>query len=266
MDDTMNQLPVEIEPRVVRIGLKRAMLRSRESQLCVLGPTSIRFIGISDPRMMVSWEHPAVGPITPCFHVFPTFVIRLLTSTLGQELTRLSLGTVGQETVLELADKNGQYALHWPSDLRQFLAPPEFAYMLAVPKDMLALRYLSLSDAAHQAIANLVNLQAMQNIPSEKLAILVDFSASHLMLAGRTIVHGTSGAYYFDPRLLIRALELIKSNTVRVGMVPLPLKHRAVLTILADQDGWRVQCALLSIGMDTQKLYPLPEQVVAGRR
>ena len=259
----MNQLPIEIEPRVVRTGLKRAMLRSRESLLCVLGPTSIRFIGISGQRMMVSWGHPVTGPATPSFHVFPTFVLRLLTTTLGQELTHLSLGTKGKETVLELTDKNGQYALHWPSDLRQFLAPPEFAHMLAVPKDMLGLRYLGLSDAAHQAIANLLNLQAMQNIPSEKLAILVDFSASHLTLAGRTIVHGASGAYYFDPRLLIRALELIKSNTVRVGMAPLPLLHRAVLTIMADQDGWRVQCALLSIGVDTQKLYPLPQQVAA---
>ena len=63
----MNQSPVEIEPRIMRIGLKRAMTRSGETLLCVLGPTSIRFIGISGLRMMVSWEHPLTGPAAPRF-------------------------------------------------------------------------------------------------------------------------------------------------------------------------------------------------------
>jgi len=256
----MNLLPVQIEPRVMRIGLKRAMTGSRDNLLCVIGPTSVRFIGIGGLRMMVSWEHALSGPAQARVCVFPAFVSRLLTGALSQEITQAALSIAAQETVLEFADKDGPYALHWPADLRQFLAPPEFAHMLAVPKHMLNLSYLSLSDAAHQAIAKLVNLQAMRNLPTEKLAILVDFSIRRLVLDGRPIVPGVTGAFYFDPRLIIRALELIKSSTLHVSVAPLPVAHRAVLTILADQDNWRVHCALLSIGLDTQKLYPLPAE------
>jgi hypothetical protein len=234
------------------------MVRSSETLLCVIRPTSIRFIGITGLRMMVSWEHPTTGPAEPRFYVFPRLSIHLLTSMLGQGLEKITLATAGQQVVLGLTDERGQYELRWRDDLRQFLVPPEFSQMLATPPAMIDTDYLSLSDAAHQAVADLGTLQAAHNLPKEKLAILVDFSASHLMLDGRTIIHGTSGTYYFDPRLLIRALELIKSNTLRVGMMPLQIGRRAVLTLLADQEGWHVQCALLSIGMETQKLYPLP--------
>jgi len=44
----------------------------------------------------------------------------------------------------------------------------------------------------------------------------------------------------------------------------LPGGVRAVLTLLADQEGWHVQCALLSIGVETQKLYPLPQERLAA--
>jgi len=242
------------------------MTRSRDALLCVAGPRSIRFIGISSPRMMVSWEHPLTGPDSPQFYVLPPLVTHLLTSALGQELARITLGTAGKSVTLGMTDEHGQYEMRWPADLRQFLAPPEFSHMLAMPKGMVTINYLSLADAAHQAVADLVNMQSAQNIPADKLAILVDFSASRLTLDGRTIVHGTSGTFYFDPRLIIRALEVIKSNILRVGMTPLPTAHRAVLTLVADQGDWHVQCALLSIGADTQKLYPLPEKLAATER
>jgi hypothetical protein len=254
----MNLPPIEIEPRIMRSGLKRAMVRSGETLLCAIGPTFIRFIGITGLRMMVSWEHPTTGPAEARFYVFPRLSLYLLTSMLGQGLEKITLTTAGQQVVLGLTDERGQYELRWRDDLRQFLVPPEFSQMLVTPPAMIDTDYLSLSDAAHQAVANLGSLQATHNLPKEKLAILVDYTASHLTLNGRTIIHGPSGTYYFDPRLLIRALELIKSNMLRVGMAPLPRGRRAVLTLLAEQEGWRLQCALLSIGMDTQKLYPLP--------
>ena len=254
----MNLPSIEVEPRIMRTGLKRAMARSGETLLCAIGPTSIRFIGITGLRMMVSWEHPMTGRPEPHFYVFPRLAIHLLTSMLGQGLEKITLTTAGQQVILGLRDERGQYELRWHDDLRQFLVPPEFTQMLVTPPSMIDTDYLSLSDAAHQAVAHLGTLQSTYNLPKEKLAIRVDFSASHLTLDGRTIIHGASGTYYFDPRLIIRALELIKSNTLRVGMMPLPVGRRAVLTLLANQEGWHMRCALLSIGMDTQKLYPLP--------
>jgi hypothetical protein len=261
----MNPPSIVMEPQVMRTGLKHAMARSQGPLLCVMGPASIRFIGMSGMRMMVSWEHPIAGPASPQVYVFPELVTHLLATRFGRELTRMTLGRVGKDVMLEIADEYNQCQLRWRTDPGQFFAPPEFAQMLAVPKAMINLSYLSLSDAAHQAVANLAKLQSVQNIPVEKLAVLVDFSSSLLTLAGCTIAYGVRGAYYFDPRLILRALEIIKSNALRVGMTPLPVGHRAVLTLLADQQGGQVQCALLSIGMETQRLYPLPpEHLVAA--
>jgi hypothetical protein len=255
---------IELNPSLVRNGLKRVVTRSGDTLLCVIGPTSIRFIGISSLRMMMSWEHPLDGPKTPQFYVFPRLAAHLLASMLGQELTGLKLALAGPQVVLGMTDRRGQYELRWSADLRQFMVPPEFTQMLAVPKSMITTRYLALSDAAHQAVADLMGLQAAQGVPKDKLAILVDFAASHLTLDGRTIVHGMQGAFYFDPRLIIRSLEIIKSNGLQVGVTPLPGGLRAVLTLLADQEGWHVQCALLSIGVETQKLYPMPQDRLAA--
>jgi hypothetical protein len=251
----------------MRTGLKQAMAHSQGPLLCVLSPLSIRFIALSGLRMMVAWEHPIAGPASPQVYVFPVLATHLLASTFSRELRRTTLCMAGKDVMLEMADDCNQCQLRWRTDLREFLAPPEFAQMLAVPKAMINLSYLSLSDAAHQAVANLMNLQSIQNISVEKLAVLVDFSSSLLTLAGCTIAHGVRGSYYFDPRLILRALEIIKSNTLRVGLTPLPVGHRAVLTLLAHQQGGQVQCALLSIGMETQRLYPLPpERLFATER
>jgi hypothetical protein len=51
---------------------------------------------------------------------------------------------------------------------------------------------------------------------------------------------------------------VIKDRRVRVRVVPLAELPRAYLSFLAEQDGCTTQCSLLSIGTDTQKLYPLP--------
>ncbi len=259
----MTILPVEIDPQVMRTGLKRAMTRGNDAVLCVLGPSSIRYVSASDMRMVVCWEHVLAGPADSQFYVFPALALHFLTSRPGQQLKRTTLCSTGKNIVLGIADESGQYEMRWRSDLSRFPAPPEFAQMLAVPKGLITIRYLSLSDAAHQAVANLVNLQSMRNVPTEKLAILMDFQAGSLMLDGQPIVRGASGAYYFDPRLIIRALELFKSNILRIGITPLPTSHRAILTMLADQEGWHVQCGLLSVGADTDKLYPPPPELPA---
>jgi hypothetical protein len=248
---------IEIEPRVLRFGLKQHMRRGN-LVLCVVSPVSLRLISLGGPRMVISWEYPLAGPVTPRYYVIPRIAAQVLSSMVGQELARLTLETVGPQTILMMDDGHSQYELRWQADLRQFVVPPEFTSMLAVPRSMITTDYITLSDAAHQAVADLMSLYGVQGVPKEKLAILVDYAASHLLLDGRTIIHGARGAFYFDPRLIIRALETIKSHQVQVGITPLSGIQRAVLTLLADQDGWRVQCALLSIGTETQKPYPLP--------
>jgi hypothetical protein len=63
--------------------------------------------------------------------------------------------------------------------------------------------------------------------------------------------------YYFDPRLVIRALELVRAGQVELGLTSLDPRS-AFLSIISRQPDRQVHCALLSIGLDTQRLFPLP--------
>ncbi len=254
---------VVLDPHIVRMGLHRAMARSTDAVLCIIRPNKVAFVGVSSWRLLVAWEH-ALGEDSqqagrPAqYYLFPPLIVHMLSGHLAQSITRMRLGMAAKDVCLTMTDATGSYELRWRADPASFAAPPEFAKMLAVPEGLLEVSYLHISDAAHQAIANLVMLHATQDVPPNKLAILVDFSPSRLVLNGQAVVQGMRGRHYFDPRLIIRALEFIKARTVRVGLNVLPGASRAVFTMLAEQDQWRVRCSLLSIGIDTQKLYPLP--------
>jgi hypothetical protein len=110
----------------------------------------------------------------------------------------------------------------------------------------------------HEAVAKLVRMEANEQINPSKLAILMDMDFGRLRVDGEEIVTAESRQYYFDPRLVIRALEFLKDRNLRVGITPLSGGQRAYLSLLSHEDEWTVHCSLLSIGMDTQKLYPLP--------
>jgi len=159
---------------------------------------------------------------------------------------------------LRLVDHLGSHEIRWKSDLASFPAPPEFSELLKVPDVLIDVPYLRISDAIHQAVAKLVRLESDEQVSQSKLAILIDLDFGRLSVNGQEIVVGKSRQYYFDPRLVIRALEVIKDRTIRVGISPIQDVPRAYLSFLAEQEGWTVQCSLLSIGTDTQKLYPLP--------
>jgi len=256
---------IALDPKIVRLGLKRAMARSRDAVLCIIRSRSIRFIGVSGWRLLVSWEHAlddssSQASRQPQYYLFPPLIVHLLISNAAQDITRMMLGMAGKDVCLTMTDASGSYELRWRTDPRSFHAPPELMHMLAAPEGLIEVNYLDISDAAHQAVANLLMLNAAQDVPPSKLAILVDFLPSKLTLNGQTMLQGSRGQHYFDPRLIIRALEFIKARTVHVGLNKLPNVNRAVFTMLAMQGEWRAHCALLSIGLETQKLYPLPGQ------
>src|SRR5512136_768275 len=100
---------IEIEPRIMRFGLKQIMMRSGDMVLCVASPVSLRLISVSGLRMLTSWEYPLIGPISPRFFVIPRLGSHVLSSMVGQELTRLTLNSVGAQTILGMEDRRGQY-------------------------------------------------------------------------------------------------------------------------------------------------------------
>ncbi len=169
------------------------------------------------------------------------------------------LATQGQSAIVRLADRWGSYDLAWNSDLASFSSPRELAYLLQEPRGLVSVPHLSFSDAAHQAVAKLGCMHATRKINPTKLAMLVDLNYGRVRVDGEVIVTSQSRRFFFDPRLVIRALEYLREGIIGVGITPLRGEEQQGYLSLQTTDGeWRVHCALLSIGRDTQKLYPLP--------
>jgi len=249
-----------VDGEMLWTGVRKASSRSEEPILCLIKPGTMRFVALSGLRLVVAWEtklvRPAPGNLA---FTIPPMVSDLLSCEVVRSQTGVNivLGEGGDVT-LRLADHLGSYEIRWQSDLSSFPAPGEFSELIKVPETLIEVPYLNISDAAHKAIAKLAHLESQSQIDRAKLAILITLDLGRLTVNGQEIPGTGSSRFYFDPRLVIRALEFIRGQTVRVGITPLAGGRQAYISLLAKQEGWTVHCSLLSIGMDTQKLYPLP--------
>ncbi len=255
----MEQTRLSIAGEVLCSGVRLATSRSEEPILCLLKAETIKFVAVSGLRLVISWEKRLRQPFAASLaFLIPPLVAELLSSKAICSQIAVEFAMVGQMVMARLTDHLGTYEIRWKSDLSTFPAPDAFGQILEVPPVLLDVPYLKFSDATHQAVAKLARMEAEEQISPSKLAILIDLDFGRLRVDGEEIVTTESRQYYFDPRLVIRALEFLKERNLRVGLTPLPGEQRAYLSLLSEEENWTVHCSLLSIGKDTQKLYPLP--------
>jgi hypothetical protein len=240
-------------------GVRLAASRSEEPILCLIKADSIRFVAVSGLRLVISWQAQLrqTAPGNLAF-LIPPLMADLLSSEAICTQVGVELAMLHGSTVVRLTDHLGSYELHWRSDVASFPAPDAFSQILKVPDALIDVPYIKFSDATHQAVAKLARMEADEQINRTKLAILIDLDFGRLQVNGEEIVTTASRQYYFDPRLVIRALEFMRERNLQVGITPLESQSRAYLSILCREGDWTVHCSLLSIGVDTQKLYPLP--------
>ena len=239
-------------------GIRRASACSEEPILCVAQRRALTFVALDGPRLVISWRFPLPAAVDgPLVFSFPPMIVShlLAASPQGQDAADLTLK--GNEVILNAQDAAGSYELRWRFDLRAFPAPPEMTRMLAIPSTLLRLDYLRVADAVHQAVAKLVSIESQRQVHRTKLAILVGLSHGHLTVDGQEISVEPVDKYYFDPRLIIRALEYVQADHVELGLTSLSSQH-AFLSVVNRQPECSVHCALLSIGPETQRLFPLP--------
>lgn len=252
----MAGLTISIDGDVLWAGVRRASSRTKEPILCILRDKAMTFVAPGGLRLVVLWQFDLKRGLSDrvIFTIPP-----MAASFLATEAIRGTIQITVEEDMVTVVtqDQWGRYELRWRSDVSDFTAPEEFSRLLTKPSHLTRVSYLHFSDIVHKAVSKLVSMEEQQIHPT-KLAILVDFGRPTLSIDGQEIEGGTRYQYYFDPRLIIRALEFIKSDTVHVGLTEVAEPNRAFLSILAEQDGYTVHCALLSIGVDTQRLYPLP--------
>jgi hypothetical protein len=255
----MDQKRLYLDGEVLRTGVRKASSRSEEPILCLVKEDAVKFVALSGLRLVVSWEIPLrlPGPSRLAF-VIPPIIADLLAGEIVRSQGSMEIVARGSEASLRLTDRLGDYEIRWRSDLASFPAPDEFSDLVRVPDALVDVPYLKISDAAHKAVAKLIHMELERQVDRTKLAILIVLDFGGFSVDGLEIVGAGISQYYFDPRLVIRALEFVKERTVRVGITPLRDGQRACLSLLARQGDWTIHCSLLSIGLETQKLYPLP--------
>lgn len=255
----MDQSRFYVSGSTMCTGVQQATSRSEEPVLSLIRGNTITFVAISGLRLVISWKTDLLKP-APSNQAFviPPLIAELLSSDAICAQVGVEFVTRGGVAVSRITDHLGSYELRWKSDMGAFPAPEAFSHLIQMPEALVEVSHLRFSDAVHQAVAKLGRLEAEQQVAPTKLAILIDLDFGRLRVEGEEIVTTASHQFYFDPRLVIRALEFLKERTLRVGVTPLPAGNRGYLSLVSEQDEWVVHCALLSIGLDTQQLYPLP--------
>jgi len=255
----MEQKRWYVEGRVLCAGIQKAASRTEEPILCLMKDDKITLVAVSGLRLVVSWETQLREPV-PGNLVFliPPLVAELLSCEAICAQVGIELALHGQSAMVRLTDHLGSYELRWKSDFSSFTGPEAFAQLIQVPRTLVTVPHLRFSDATHQAVAKLGYMHADQQISPSKLAILIDLDFGRLLVDGQEIFTTESRRFYFDPRLVIRALEFQREATLRVGITPLAGSKRGYLSLLSSDGDWTVHCALMSIDRDTQQLYPLP--------
>jgi hypothetical protein len=244
--------------QVLADGIRQASARSDEPILCIGRRNSLTFVAVSGLRLVVSWEFILPMQIErPAIFVIPPMIVNHLLAVTGPSTDKADLVLEGNSVALITSDELGSYELRWRSEPGGFLAPPEMSRLLVMPAVLTRLGYLQVSDAIHQAVIQLVDMESHRKIHRTRLAVMVALSDGHLTVTGQEIETRATNRYYFDPRLVIRALELVKADHVEIGLTSLSPRS-AFLSIVSRQPDRMVHGALLSIGLDTQRLLPLP--------
>jgi hypothetical protein len=249
-----------VDGKLLCQGIERAAARTEDPILCLIKEQKVTLITLSGLRLVVSREARLPEPVpTNLVFLVPPLVAELLSSKTICEQVGVELRMQGQGVIARLTDHLGSYELRWKSDFASFNGPELFAQLIQTPRPLVSVPHIRFSDAAHQAVAKLGYMQADRQIHPNKVAILIDLKLGRLLVDGEEISSTARHQYFFDPRLVIRALEFLREDILRVGLTPLPgTQRRAYLSLVSREGEWSVHCSLLSIGQDTQRLYPLP--------
>lgn len=240
--------PFSLDPKILCQGLSWAQGWASGPVLCVLSPDAISLAIASEGRFIAAWEWRGELEAARRFFLIPPFVASMLTSPQAYQIRELTISTRGASVQLFLRDQADSYTIAWRWRAESFQAPPFFEQMLESPKDTVERQtFIAIADAVHLAIANLGRLEGLEQMDRENLAIMVDFSPGHFKIDGQPITLGYEKRYYFDPRLIVRGLEIARGKHIGFSVRETTIPGQSILYMSSDRNGWRVTCAMLSL-------------------
>jgi len=245
---------ISLDGQLLWSGIQQAAALSDEPILGIAHGQTLTFVVLKSGGLVLSWRFPLPEGVDGSF-IFgvPPMITSHLATHLALGTGPVQLALNGPEVTLAANDAAGSYELRWRLDLNTFPAPPDLGRLLVAPEALVSMEYLQVADAIHTAVARLVRIERDGQIHRTKLAILLALSNGDLLIEAQEIALCEQDCYYFDPRLVMRALECIRGRRVRVGITALG-PRRAFFSLVDRQPDCVTHCALLSVDLDTHRL------------
>jgi hypothetical protein len=246
-------------------GVRQVSTCSEEPILCLAHGQSLTLVVFREARLVISW-HFALAPALeePVVFGIPPLITAHLCKSAPPVPPLARLAVHGSDVSLCAHDADGPFELRWRFEIGQFPAPPHLNRLLQPPAETVTMANPELAGIMLGAVAKLASLEVERHLHRTKLAVVVGLPGRVVVADGREVRQEPTGFYHFDPRLLSRALELMHSDEIEVGLTPLE-QGRAFLSLVDRQPECSVHCALLSLGLDTQRLITPGRGIVAPR-
>lgn len=238
MSSILTTNPIELNIQAVRKGLSWAQSWTSEPVLCRIKDEKMHLIAVSQQRFLVSWAWPLPGVTGSQFFLIPPFVISTITNPAAYSADALAV--MLKKNVAGLIIKQGkqEFRLQWRWTPDSFKAPKHFEQMLNPPQKMIQDGYLALADVVHLAIANLGHISAAEDVSFEEAVIEMNLPLTDSENNNRS-------RYFFEPRLVIRGMEVTRGDRVGFAMQPIENK-RAILHFTTQREDYFIHCAILS--------------------
>lgn len=245
MASVLTDHPIALDIKAVRKGLGWAQSWSSGTVLCRIHKERFQLIAVTQKEFLASWSWKLPGITTSAFFLIPPFVAATITNPMSYEAEGLEV--MVRKTVAGLIIRQGkqEFRLQWRWDPSTFKAPPFFDQMLQPPTDMMKTPYVAIADVVHLAIANLGNIEGAQDINFDDAAIQIDFSPGQFNVEGKSVTADGNHRYFFDPRLVIRGMEVSRGDQVGFSIEPVA-SERALLYFTTEREGCHIHCAMLS--------------------
>ena len=256
----MNDLnPILIDPVAMRTGLAWAQSWTKDHILCRLGEGALMLMVADAGGFLAVWSWPVPEYNRSVFFLIPPFVAKTLSGRPAWDIEKMKVIVNRNVVGMMFYSKNQEYRLQWKWQASDFLSPSYFRTMSHQPDMMMRAPYVNLADVIHLAIANMISPALVDEMPSDQPegGILIDFVPGQINIDGEMLhAQNQQVRYYFNPKMLMRGLEIVRASHLGFGIQELAANRQAVLFFACEREGWSIHTAIQSVGVSLGQPQP----------
>ncbi|NJL93234.1 MAG: hypothetical protein HC915_05635 [Anaerolineae bacterium] len=226
-------IPLDIQ--AVRQGLGWAQSWSSGPVLCRIHQQRMQMVAVNEEQFVASWAWPLPGVAQSAFFLIPPFVAGSIANPAAYDADGLLIAVQKTAAGMVILQGKQEFRVQWRWDPTSFRAPAHFLKMLEPPPPAMQQSYVALADVVHLAIANMTHMLDNDEFSFSDATIQINLD-------------GAQGAvpFQFDPRLVIRGMEIARGEEVGFALQPLA-EGRAMLYFITQREGCQIHCAMLSL-------------------